>query len=139
MAKIGSPLRLKETAKCSMWPNVPKLSHSHGRLAQQAASYSVFFPAALAFFQRALAAAAIFALAAALILRLAFLTGLAADFRPLTFAHRAFCAAAIFRLPAALIFRRLRGAAAPAVLPNSRASSFCSDSILCLMSAARRN
>jgi len=58
----------------------------------------------LAFFQRALAAAAIFALVAALILRLAFLTGVAADFRPLTFAHRALAAAAIFRLPAALIF-----------------------------------
>jgi len=58
----------------------------------------------LAFFQRALAAAEIFALAAALILRLAFLTGFATDFRPFTFAHRALAAAAIFRLPAALIF-----------------------------------
>jgi hypothetical protein len=94
----------------------------------------------LAFFQRALAAAAIFALAAALILRLAFLTGFAADFRPLTFAHRALAAAAIFRLPVALIFRRLRGAAAASpVLPNSRENSFCSDAILSLMSAARRN
>jgi len=101
--------------------------------------YNVFLPAALAFFQRALAAAAIFALAAALILRLAFLTGFAADFRPLTFAHRALAAAAILCLPAALIFRRLRGAAAPAVLPNSRDNAFCSDSILCLMPAARRN
>ena len=52
--------------------------------------YNVFFPAALAFFQRALAAAAIFARPAALILRLAFFTGFVADFRPLTFAHRAF-------------------------------------------------
>src|SRR5208282_2678047 len=101
--------------------------------------YNVFLPAALAFFQRALAAAAIFALAAALILRLAFLTGFAADFRPLTFAHRALAAAAIFRLPAADILRRLRGEAAPSVLTNSRASAFCSDSILCLIPAARRN
>jgi hypothetical protein len=79
------------------------------------------------------------ALAAALILRRAFFTGFAADFRPLTFAHRALAAAAIFRLLAALIFRRLRGAAAPAVPANSPASFFCNVSILCLMPAARRN
>ena len=52
--------------------------------------YSEFFPAALAFFQRALAAAAIFARPDALILRRAFFTGFAADFRPLTLAHLAF-------------------------------------------------
>jgi len=75
------------------------------------ARYSVFLPAALAFFQRALAAAAIFARLAALILRLAFLTGFAADFRPLTFAHRAFWAATILALPAALILRFFFGAA----------------------------
>ena len=69
-------------------------------------AYSVLRPAAFAFFQRALAAAAIFALAAALILRRAFLPGLAAGFRPLTFAHRAFWAAAILALAAALILRR---------------------------------
>ena len=101
--------------------------------------YSLFLPSALAFAQRALAAAAIFARAAALILRRAFLTGSAADFRPLIFAHRALAAAAIFRLPAALIFRRLRGAAAPSVLPNSRVNCFCNDSILCLILAARRS
>jgi len=102
-------------------------------------NYRVFLPAALAFFQRALAAAAIFALAAALILRLAFLIGFAAGFRPLTFAHRALAAAAIFRLAVALSLRRLRGAAAPAVPPNSRTSCFCSDSILCFRLAARRS
>jgi hypothetical protein len=120
-------------------PNDSKLGDGHRQPIQQVVPYSVFFPAALAFFHRALAAAAIFALAATLILRRAFLTGFVADFRLLTFAHRAFCAAAIFRLPAALIFRRLRGAAASSVLPNNRASFFCSDSILCLMLAARRN
>src|SRR5208282_3931322 len=101
--------------------------------------YNVFLPAALAFFQRALAAAEIFAFAAALILRLAFLTGFAADFRPFALAHLARCAAAIFRLPAALIFRRLTGVVTPAVLPNSRESCLCSDSILCLRLAARCN
>ena len=45
---------------------------------EQPTADNVFFPAALAFFQRAPAAAAIFARAAALILRLAFLTGFAA-------------------------------------------------------------
>ena len=84
--------------------------------------YSLLFPAALAFAQRFFAAAEIFALAAALILRLAFLTGFTADFRPLTFAHLARCPAAIFRLPAALIFRRLTGLAVSALLPNSRES-----------------
>jgi hypothetical protein len=66
----------------------------------------------LAVFQRALAAAEIFALAAALILRLAFFTGFATDFRPLTFAHRARAAAAILALPAALILRFFFGATA---------------------------
>jgi len=85
-------------------------------------NYSLFLPAALAFAHRALANAANFLRADALIVRLTFLTGFAADFRPLTFAHRARCAAAIFRLPAPLILRRLRGAAAPAVPTNSRES-----------------
>ena len=101
-------------------------------------AYSVLRPADFAFFQRFLIAAAILARAAALILRRAFLTGLAADF-PLTFAHRAFWAAAILALAAALILRRLPGAAEPAVLPSRPASFFCSDSILCLMPAARRS
>lgn len=102
-------------------------------------NYSFDLPAALAFAQRFLAAAEIFALAAALISRLAFLTGFAADFRPFIFAHLARCAAAIFRLPAVLIFRRLGGEVALSGLANSRESCFCSDSILCLMLAARSN
>ena len=92
--------------------------------------YSEFFPAALAFFQRDLAAAAIFARPAALILRLAFLTGFATDFRPLTFAHRARAAAAIFALPAALILRFFFGATAATGFieaPKIRPSSFSSD------------
>ena len=101
--------------------------------------YSFFLPAALAFAHRALAMVANFLRTDALILRLAFLTGFAPVFRPLTFAHRARAAAAILRLAAALILRRLWGAAAPAVPANNRENSFCSDSILCLMRAARRN
>ena len=104
--------------------------------------YSVFFPAALAFFQRALAAAAIFALAAALILRLAFLTGFSAVFCPLTFAHRAREAAAILALPAALILRFFFGATVVldfVEVTKIRPSSFSSDWILSFMLAARRN
>jgi hypothetical protein len=96
----------------------------------------------LAFFHRALAAAAIFARATALILRLAFFTGFATDFRPFTFAHRAFCAAAIFALPAALILRLFFGAPAATGFieaPKIRPSSFSSDWILSFMLAARRN
>jgi hypothetical protein len=73
--------------------------------------YSFVLPAALAFAQRFLAAAEIFALAAALILRLTFLTGFADNFLPFIFAHRAFCAAAILALPAALILRFFFGPA----------------------------
>ena len=54
-------------------------------------NYKVVFPAALAFFHRSFAAAEIFALAAADMVRLGFLT----------FAQRLFCANAIARLPAA--------------------------------------
>jgi hypothetical protein len=89
-----------------------------------------------------LAAAAIFALAAALILRLAFLTGFAAIFCPLTFAHLALAAAAIFALPAALILRFFFGATAVTDFvesPKIRPSSFSSDWILSFMLAARRN
>ena len=85
------------------------------------------------------AAAEIFALAAALILRLAFLTGFVEDAFPLTFAHRAFCAAAILALPAALIFRLLFGSASAAGLdgePKSLPIRFCSDSILSFRLAA---
>jgi hypothetical protein len=64
----------------------------------------------LAFFQRALAAAASLARAAALILRLAPFIGFADTLFPLTFAHRALAAAAILALPAALIFRLFFGA-----------------------------
>ena len=71
--------------------------------------YSRFFPAALAFAQRAFANAEIFALAALLILRLAFLTGSVEGFVPFTFAHLARAAAAILALPAALIFRLFFG------------------------------
>jgi hypothetical protein len=96
----------------------------------------------LAVFQRALAAAAIFARPAALILCLAFLIGFAAAFLPLNFAHRARAAAAILALPAALILRLFFGTAPatgfieePKILPNS----FSSDLILSFMLAARRN
>jgi|GEM_PF-5738048 hypothetical protein len=94
------------------------------------ARYSVFLPAALAFFQRALAAAAIFARLAALILRLAFLTGCTDDFRPVAFAHRAFWAATILALPAALILRFFFVATVATGLveePKIRPSSFSSD------------
>ena len=96
----------------------------------------------MAVFQRALAAAEILALAAALILRLAFLTGFAADSRPLTLAHRARAAAAILALPAALILRFFFGATAVmdfVEAPKIRPSSFSSDWILSFMLAARRN
>lgn len=96
----------------------------------------------MAVFQRALAAAAILALAAALILRLAFLIGFASVFCPLTFAHRARAAAAILALPAALILRFFFGATAVmdfVEAPKIRPSSFSSDWILSFMLAARRN
>ncbi|MFZ0825802.1 MAG: hypothetical protein WAO02_00110 [Verrucomicrobiia bacterium] len=104
--------------------------------------YSEFLPWALAFFQRALAAAAIFALAAALILRRAFFAGFAGDFLPLTFAQRSFCAATILALPAALIFRRCfrtTGVAGLAGEPKIRPSSFSSDCIFSFSAAALRN
>jgi hypothetical protein len=56
--------------------------------------------AALAFAQRFFAAAEILALAAALILRLTFLTGFTDSLFPFTFDHLAFCAVAIFPLAA---------------------------------------
>ena len=102
--------------------------------------YRVFLPAALAFFQRALAAAAIFALAAALILRRACLTGLPADFRPLTVAHRALAAAAILARPAALIFRLFFDAELPwPGAPTIWLSFFSREAIRSLIPAARRN
>ncbi len=52
--------------------------------------YNDFLPAAFTFFHLDFAAAEILAFAAALIFRLAFLTGFAANFRPLVLAQRAF-------------------------------------------------
>ena len=63
-------------------------------------------------------------------------------FAALTFAHRALAAAEILALPAALILRLFFGAAGAAGLveePKICSSSFSSDWILSLMSAARRN
>ena len=77
------------------------------------AAYSFALPAALALAQRAFASCDSRALAAALTLRLAFLTGLGAAAMalfPFTLAQRAFCAAAIFFLAAALIVFLLAGA-----------------------------
>jgi hypothetical protein len=93
----------------------------------------------LALAQRFFAEADILALAAALIVRLAFLTGFADGFVPLIFAHRAFCAAAILALPAALIFRLRFGSASATGLdgePKSLPIRFSSDSILSFMLAA---
>jgi hypothetical protein len=70
------------------------------------------------------------ALAAALILPLAFRAGFTDDFPALTFAHLALAAALILALPAALIFRFFLGTARAAGLaeePNSWPSSFSSD------------
>jgi hypothetical protein len=84
----------------------------------------------LAFAQRALAAALILALAAALIFRFLFGAGVADGFEPFCLAHRALCAAAILALAALLIVRLgltvLAGFALPP--PMSLASSFCSSS-----------
>jgi hypothetical protein len=105
-----------------------------------AVAYSDFRPWALAFAQRAFAAAAIFALAAALILRLGFWADLPGLVAAWILAHRARAAAAILALLAALIFQCFRGAgAASRELPGNWFSSRWSDSILSLMSAARRN
>jgi hypothetical protein len=68
--------------------------------------YRLFLPAAFAFTQRALADAAIFALEAALIFRLAFFAaGFVDRFDPFTFAHLDLAAALILARPAALILR----------------------------------
>ena len=84
--------------------------------------YNVFLPAALAFAHLAFASCARRLRAAALIFLLGFAAALL-DLTPRRFAHRAFCAAAILALAKALILRRLRAAAVPLVLPNSRLSS----------------
>lgn len=86
--------------------------------------------AVLLFAQRALAAAEIFALAAALIRRFGFCTGPTFDFVRLTFAQRALAAREIFRLAAALILRRFLGATSAACFigePRIRLSLFSRD------------
>ena len=103
-------------------------------------NYKDVFPAPLTLAQRAFAAAEIFALAAALMVR--FLGGvLAAGFAVLTFAHRAFCPAAILARPAALILPFFLGALAVvrAGPPRIDASSLFNPSSFSLSSAARRS
>jgi hypothetical protein len=98
--------------------------------------------AVLIFAHLALAAAEIFALAAALIRRFGFRAGAAFDFAPLIFAQRALAAAAILALPAALILCLFFGAATAAGFvgePKNRPSSFSSDWISSLIAAARRS
>jgi len=92
--------------------------------------YSLVLPAALALTQRALAAALILALAAALIFRFFFGAGFADDFDPFCLAHLALCAAAIFARAALLIVRFGLAVLAGVMLPPpmSLASSFCSSS-----------
>jgi hypothetical protein len=81
---------------------------SPSRTAQR---YSVVFPAALAFFHLARAAAASFALVAGLLRRSFFLADVGADGpAPLILAHRALAAAAIFARAAALNLRRFLAA-----------------------------
>lgn len=105
-------------------------------------NYSLLRPDAFAFAHRARAAAAIFALAAALNVRRGFelFARAGPPLAALYFAHRALCAAAIRARPAALILMPLlpetRSGALP---PKTRLSSSCSDSIFSLTSASRRN
>jgi len=96
--------------------------------------YSDFRPAALALAQRALAAAAIFARAAALILRRVVLRPFPF---PFTLAQRALCAAAILARALALIVRL--PFPDPAAPPKIFPSSFSSESICSLIAAARLN
>jgi hypothetical protein len=93
-------------------------------------AYNRFLPAALAFAHRALAAAEILALAAALSLLLALGASLTATFVPFTFAHLALAAAEILALAAALIVRFFFGTTAAtgfAEFPKIRFNSFSSD------------
>ncbi len=82
---------------------------------------SYFVCAAFLAFHTALILADNRALAAALMPRRDFFSGLAEAFFPLYFAQRAFAAATILALPAALSFRLLRGAGDPSAA-NSRFS-----------------
>ena len=105
-------------------------------------SYSLDFPAALAFFHLALAAAEILALADVLIFRLAFLAGLPDNFFPFSFAQRARCAAATRARPAGLIVLFFFGEAGVVDLvgePKIWPSFFSNDWIFCLSVAALRN
>ncbi len=106
--------------------------------------YSVVLPAALAFFHRAFAAAAIFALAAALIFRLGFRPGLADAPVFQYLAHLALAAAAIAARPARLILCFFLGFPVPAAaietsVPRSSLILSCRASILSLMFAALRS
>ncbi|HUA37634.1 MAG TPA: hypothetical protein VMA35_04450 [Candidatus Sulfopaludibacter sp.] len=137
----SSPQRPTYSIRVSFLHRQRKRRETHVRLWHHDFIYSLFFPAAFALAHLNFAALAIFALAAALILRLAFLTGFEADFRPLAFAQRALCAAAILFLPTALIFLRLLGAdslPAPSEL-KSLLSCFSSDWIFCFSVAALSN
>jgi hypothetical protein len=106
-------------------------------------SYNDFLPAALALAQRALAAAEIFALPAALIPPFFLGTGPAfgfvAGFAPLTFAQRNLAAALILALAAALIVNFFFGALTTAVWtvePSNWLSSLSKAVISSLRSAA---
>jgi len=103
---------------------------------------ATYFLAALILAHLALAAAEIFALAAALIVLLVFLTGATAGLVPLIFAHLAFCAARIFSIPAALIFLRAVFTSVTvfvSTVPDSLINSYCSSAICSLTCAARLN
>lgn len=101
-------------------------------------SYKAFLPAAFAFAHLLRAAAAIFALPAALIFRLA-LAGFKTD-SVFAFAHLALCAAAIANLPAALILRLIfRASVAISEDPSVAESCAFNFSISSTMSAAFLN
>jgi hypothetical protein len=101
-----------------------------------------YFLAALILAHLALAAAEIFALAALLIVLLAFLIGTAAGLAPLILAHLAFWAARIFAIPAALIFFRADFTSVTVfvrTVPDNLINSPCSSAICSLTWAARLN
>jgi hypothetical protein len=98
-------------------------------------AYHLLLPAAFAFAHLAFAVAAIFALATALIFRLALVPF---DF-PLAFAHLALCAAAILALAAADILRSPFMTEPTAFVPKIRFSLFSSEAICFLILAAAFN
>jgi hypothetical protein len=137
----GVALRLRSRCLSVCAPLSPLADH-RPKPQQNYPTYNVFLPAALAFAHRAFAASEIFRLAAALIMRLAFLAGFTDNFVPSTFAHLALAAAEILALPAALILRLFFGAATATGFvgePKIRPSSFSSDWICSFIAAARRN